>query len=251
MTRKEADMCFLQAMLSLFLENIDDDVPSAINGYYEMMDTSRNINNLIGEVKQCMSPSIYVSFKQGYEKAIGTYGIKEGNKRMKKYLTEVISKNTGETEEDLIRRINRTNVSATIDAILDMKTADLQFLLLMLCVFRHPEDNPEMIEGFVATTLSEVKCGKMRHIGDIMSDKLFTSFSIGYKQAIEKYGLEEANKRMSDKILSVIVKNTGHDENEINSIIEKLYNKANDIFDIMSNGIHLTKDENGNYTLDE
>ena len=63
MTRKEADMCFLQAMLSLFLENIDDDVPSAINGYYEMMDASRNINNLIGEVKQCMSPSIYVSFK--------------------------------------------------------------------------------------------------------------------------------------------------------------------------------------------
>ena len=28
------------------------------NGYYEMMDASRNINNLIGEVKQCMSPSI-------------------------------------------------------------------------------------------------------------------------------------------------------------------------------------------------
>ena len=120
MTRKEADMCFLQAMLSLFLENTDDDVPSSIYEYYEMMDASRNMNNLIGEVRQCMSPSIYNSFKEGYDKAIGTYGIKEGNKRMKKYLTEVISKNTGETEEDLLKRINRTNVSATIDAILDM-----------------------------------------------------------------------------------------------------------------------------------
>ena len=121
----------------------------------------------------------------------------------------------------------------------------------MLSVFMMPEADPEMIESFVATTLSEVKCGKMRHIGDIMSDKLFISFSIGYKRAIEKYGLEEANKRMSDKILSVIVNNTGHDENEINDLIEKLYNKANNIFDIMSNGIHLTKDEDGNYTLDE
>ena len=251
MTRKEADLCFLQAMLSLFLENTDDNVPSAIYEYYEMMDASRNINNPIGEVKQCMSPSIYVGFTEGYEKAIGTYGIKEGNKRMKNHLIEIICKNTGEAEEALIKRINKTKVSATIDAILDMKTADLQFLLLMLSVFRMPEADAEMIEGLVATTLSEVKCGKMRHIGDIMSDKLFISFSIGYKQAIEKYGLEEANKRMSDKILSVIVNNTGHDENEINDLIEKLYNKANDIFDIMSNGIHLTKDENGNYTLDE
>lgn len=251
MTRKEADLCFLQAMLSLFLENNDNDVPSTINEYYEMMNASRNINNLIGEVKQCMSPSIYDSFKEGYEKAIGTYGIKEGNKRMKKYLTEVISKNTGETEEDLLKRINNANISATIDTLLDVKTANLQFLLLMLFVFRQPEADSEMISTHVATTLGEVKCGKMRNIGGIMSANLFSSFSIGYKQAIEKYGLEEANKRMSDKILSVIVKNTGQDENEINNLVEKIYNRANGIFDIMSNGIHLTKDENGNYTLDE
>lgn len=250
MTRKEADLCFLQAMLSLFLENNDDDVPSAINEYYEMMDASRNINNLIGEVKQCMSPSIYDGFKKGYYQAIGTYGIKEGNMRMKNYLIGVISKNTGETEKDLLKRINKTNISVTIDVLLDMKTADVKFLLLMLAVFRHPAD-PEMIKRHVTTTLGEVKCGKMCHIGDFMSTNLFNSFLIGYKQAIEKYGLEEANKRMSDKILSVIVKNTGQDENEINNLIEKIYNKANDIFDIMTNGIHLTKDENGNYTLDE
>lgn len=251
MTRKEADLCFLQAMLSLFLENTDDNVPSAINGYYEMMNASRNINNIIGEVRQCMSPSIYDSFKEGYEKAIGTYGIKEGNTRMKKHLIKVISKNTGETEEYLLKRINKANISATIDTLLDVKTANLQFLLLMLAVFRLPEADSEMIRTLVATTLGDVKCGKMHHIGDIMSVNIFNSFSIGYKQAIEKYGLEEANKRMSDKILSVIVKSTGQDENEINNLFEKIYNRANNIFDIMSNGIHLTKDENGNYTLDE
>jgi hypothetical protein len=179
MTRKEADLCFLQAMLSLFLENTDDDIPSAINEYYEMKNASRNINNIIGEVKRCMSPAIHDSFKEGYEKAIGMYGIKEGNTRMKNHLIKIISKNTGETEKYVIERINKTNISATIDTLLDVKTANLQFLLLMLFVFRQHEADSEMTKILVATTLGEVKCGKMRNIGGIMSANLFNSFSVG------------------------------------------------------------------------
>jgi hypothetical protein len=71
---------------------------------------------------------------------------------------------------------------------------------------------------------------------------------------VEKYGLIEGNNRIKERTIQIILKNkpelTRDGLLEYVGRVDK-EESLRSIFDIMNEGIHLQKDENGNYTMTE
>ena len=118
------------------------------------------------------------------------------------------------------------------------KRADLSFLMLLLQVFNLKGFTPEETKKNIGLVMGDALAGNI-----CVSPKLFISFTEGYKNAIKKYGLDIANIRMKEYLTKVILKDTNHTE-------ESLYKYMNDVWDGVNcilDGIHLYKDDNGEY----
>lgn len=120
--------------------------------------------------------------------------------------------------------------------------ADLSFLMTMLMVFRK---NPQ--DGFSTSRMVSLVMGDILE-GNIpgcqnMTSKLFLNFLEGYKNALAKYGEEEANIRMQNYLTKVIMKNTGFTEHYLHHQLDIVWGAV----ELATEGIHLTQNENGEY----
>lgn len=81
----------------------------------------------------------------------------------------------------------------------------------MLSIFiKNDTLSPKEIQESVASNAS-VWMLDVAHGIPTVSPKLFKSFSEGYWNAIQKYGLSDANSRMAIFISNLIIKNTSED----------------------------------------
>ena len=134
---------------------------------------------------------------------------------------------------------------------------DMTFLYACLSAFTNRTD--EQIEKEVYSMKEIIE--KHRNTGDElgmffsnMSHGLIENFFSGYIKAVEKYGLIEGNNRIKERTIQIILKNkpelTRDGLLEYVGRVDK-EESLRSIFDIMNEGIHLQKDENGNYTMTE
>lgn len=136
-------------------------------------------------------------------------------------------------------------------------TFDMTFLYTCLSAFTNRTDEQTEKEVYSMKEIIE----RHRNTGDVLdmffnniSHGLIENFFSGYKKAVEKYGLIEGNNRIKERTIQIILKNKPeltHDELlEYVGRVDK-EERLSSIFDIMNEGIHLRKDENGNYTMEE
>lgn len=98
----------------------------------------------------------------------------------------------------------------------------------------------------VARMAADIMLGKLPEIRG-MTPKLFKDFSTGYRNAIKKYGETEANERMKEYLIKVICDNTDYTRETLFKYLDKVWNST----ELFADGIHLTKDEFGEYHNDE
>lgn len=87
-----------------------------------------------------------------------------------------------------------------------------------------------------------------------MSSGLPENFFNGYIKAIDKYGLAEGNARIKERTIQIILKNKPElNRDELLEYVGRVDREERNhtIMDVMKAGIHLRKDENGNYTMEE
>lgn len=90
-----------------------------------------------------------------------------------------------------------------------------------------------------------------RKIHDGINRDLMNNFITGYIIAVKKYGIDDANERMKEKLIETILKYqpwyTRESLLEEVSNANKYANKMAGLSDVMKNGIHLYQTEDGKY----
>jgi hypothetical protein len=102
--------------------------------------------------------------------------------------------------------------------------------------------------GFVCLTKLTVNQKSSIYLKAISlaESKQIINFHEGFKAAISKYGVEEGCERIKDKLIEIILDND-EDYHHSREELLKTVISANLFADLNMNGIHLTKDENGEY----
>lgn len=90
-----------------------------------------------------------------------------------------------------------------------------------------------------------------RRIHDGINKNLMNNFITGYITAVKKYGIDDANERMKEKLIETILKYqpwyTRESLLEEVSNTNKYANKMAELTNVMKNGIHLHQTEDGKY----
>lgn len=127
--------------------------------------------------------------------------------------------------------------------ILNGNNPDVNFLVLITFAFKEAKINKIIsAKKAVAIVVADTMCGKCIKTRG-MSPKLLKNFSEGYRNAIEKYGEEEAAERMERYLVRIIADKMHTEPDDVDEYI----NRSLDIQELFTNGIHLTKDSNGEY----
>ena len=95
---------------------------------------------------------------------------------------------------------------------------------------------------------------ELRMIYKSMTPGLYENFINGYKKAISKYGVSEGINRIKEKIIDTIIRNRpGVDRESLLNYVSEVDKETRRecILDMMIDGLHFQKDENGNYTMEE
>ena len=104
---------------------------------------------------------------------------------------------------------------------------------------------PEVIEN------NKNRNDTCRKIHDGISKDLMNNFITGYITAVKKYGIDDANERMKEKLIETILKYqpwyTRESLLEEVSNANKYANKMVELTNVMKNGIHLHQTEDGKY----
>lgn len=92
---------------------------------------------------------------------------------------------------------------------------------------------------------------RWKRIYNGINKDLMNNFITGYTTAISKYGINDANERMKEKLIDIIIKYqpwyTRDSLLEEVSNANKYANKMVKLADVMKNGIHLHQTEDGKY----
>lgn len=134
------------------------------------------------------------------------------------------------------------------------KEADIAMLKMLLVPFLIETgedvrtDVDDIIRIHKEASTSEVKCA-VTMIWNKCNHNLVENFIVGYDKAIEKYGIDEANEILQEKLIETILK---YDVGRTRSELIKKLKQMNAAADISSKlavdgGIHLEQDEDGNY----
>lgn len=117
------------------------------------------------------------------------------------------------------------------------------FTLLMLQTLRSCEvENEDPIE-MVALVLERIKTGEINGCEGV-DPKLLNNFEKGWGAAIEKYGADVAPTRMQAFLIKTLVEcSNGLTEEALIQMIDRAWGTAT----LFVRGMHLTKDEEGNY----
>ena len=126
--------------------------------------------------------------------------------------------------------------------IMGSAQADLSFLTIMLMAFRQSSRDGLPTKRVVSLVMADILTGNIPECRN-MTPKLFQNFLEGYKDALRKYGEEEANIRMQNYLTKVIIKHTGHTEDYLYHEMDMLWG----VVELATEGIHLTQNENGEY----
>lgn len=134
--------------------------------------------------------------------------------------------------------------------------ADMAFFDICLSTLTSykDEDIPGEFEQLENSLKSDMNVDNL--IGELsrcMSSGLLDNFISGYKRAIDKYGLVIGNDRIKERLIHIILSNRPDLNRETLLLRIKTENemaRKESIMDVMRMGIHLTKDENGNYVED-
>lgn len=134
------------------------------------------------------------------------------------------------------------------------KEADITILKMLLVPFLTETGKDvrtcveDMIRVHKEASTADIKC-PVAMIWNKCNHKLVENFIEGYDKAIEKYGIDEANERLQEKLIETILKyEGGRTRSELIRKIKQL-NAAADISSkiAVNGGIHLEQDEDGNY----
>jgi hypothetical protein len=133
------------------------------------------------------------------------------------------------------------------------KINTLAFLeaLLVPLVYKEPEEAQKEILGKIILVTSDDAIDMMKADGvfkpeaidqiKTIDPQVVSKFETGYLKAIEKYGLEEGQKRMRDRLYETILRNDPHDTRE--SLDKRL--KLTYTFGVLyTKGIHINIDTN-------
>ena len=140
---------------------------------------------------------------------------------------------------------------------MDRFSADSAFLMFWLLHFityddEHCKQDIETVENSIDEALeSDTYTGEMYRS---MTPGLYSNFFNGYHKAIDKYGLHEGNHRIKEHIISVLLKNIPYlNRDSLIAVTVMVGKKTREeaLKALMATGIHLQKDENGNYTMEE
>lgn len=83
---------------------------------------------------------------------------------------------------------------------------------------------------------------------------LMNNFLEGYDKAVDKYGINEANERMREKLIETILKYQPYYTRELLltevSMANEYADKMTKLYKVMNDGIHLHQTEDGKYEYD-
>lgn len=117
------------------------------------------------------------------------------------------------------------------------------FLIIMLQMLRRCEIEDEDPIEMIPCVIEGIKTGKITGCKGV-DPKLMNNFESGWDSAIEKYGADVAPDRMKEYLIKKLIEtSTGLTREDLLQIIDRSWFAAS----LIVKGIHLTKDEEGNY----
>ena len=123
------------------------------------------------------------------------------------------------------------------------RNPDINFIVLLAFAFKKAKaDGVISAKEAVAIMVDDTMRGNCPKTRGLSMD-LLKNFSEGYRNAIKKYGEEEAAERMERYLVKIIADKMHIEPDDV----DEHMNRSLGIQELFTNGIHLTKDSNGEY----
>ena len=125
------------------------------------------------------------------------------------------------------------------------RNPDINFIVLLIFAFKKAKaDGVISAKEAIAITVADTMQGNCPETHGLSMD-LLKNFSDGYRDAIKKYGEEEAAERMEKYLVKIIADKTHTEPDDVDEHMNTLLG----IQELFTNGIHLNKDSNGEYSI--